>query len=209
MSEHVWMCNPHMNLRNSRGFWAGLFTDEVPNKFFANQGEIITKMFSGQPFKAEDLPSEFYYYEKTKFKQSLPQIFNATYVFVNEKAAEIFHAHDLGGGGLYPITLFENDKVTEIPANICILNCGNAKDTVLVEESKAIEPFEAIEGTYRTSLPKPEDDDVVVSADCLEGPDIWVDPRMYECFFVSDRFGRALIKAKLKAALDMQRCIVG
>ncbi|MFT6943435.1 MAG: hypothetical protein ACJAUW_000004 [Yoonia sp.] len=208
MSEYVWMCNPHMNLRNSRGFWPGLFTDEVPNKFFASQGEIMTKMLAGQPFEAEELPTKFFHYMKPKFKQSLPQVFHSTYVFVNEKAADIFRAHHLGGGGLYPITLYENDKITEIPANICIVNYGNAKDTVILEKSKSIEPFAAVEGTYRTSLPEPEDDDIVVSADSLEGPDIWVDPKMYGCFFVSDRFGRALIKAKVKAGLDMRRCIV-
>uniref|UniRef100_UPI0037353512 hypothetical protein n=1 Tax=Yoonia maritima TaxID=1435347 RepID=UPI0037353512 len=53
-----------------------------------------------------------------------------------------------------------------------------------------------------------EDDNILVDRSCLEGPDLWADPKIKNVFFMSDRLGQALIKARMKNAFKLVRCRV-
>ncbi|MEJ6404212.1 hypothetical protein [Yoonia sp. 2307UL14-13] len=208
MSEQVWICMPQTNTQLTRGFWSGFRSDDPPNHYFKNQGKILEKMLNGQLLKKDELPSEFYHYEKRKFRETLPQVFHSGYIFVNKKAADVLRQFDMGQGGPNGITLFEHDKVTKVSTDISLLNYGNAKDTVILDKSKQLEPLGSVEGVYHPDLPRPDDEDIVVRRNSLDGPDLWVDPRVWYCFFVSDKLARALIKEKLKNAFRMRRCRV-
>lgn len=52
------------------------------------------------------------------------------------------------------------------------------------------------------------DDQVVVSAEALQPPDIWVDPQLWGNFFVSHDLREALRKAKLSSRFYLTRCRV-
>jgi hypothetical protein len=85
------------------------------------------------------------------------------------------------------------------------LNFGNAKSTVIPDKSQAIRPGPQ----NRYNLPATtKDDDVAVSAEALQLPDIWVDPQLWNNFFVSDRLRGALRKAKADKGFMLVRCRV-
>jgi hypothetical protein len=43
-------------------------------------------------------------------------------------------------------------------------------------------------------------------AEALAGPDIWVDPQIYETFFVSDGLATALKEAGVARAFELKKC---
>lgn len=51
-------------------------------------------------------------------------------------------------------------------------------------------------------------DDLSVSAAALEGPDIWIDKRIWRVFFVSGGLASALRKAGAAAPFYLKRCRV-
>jgi len=50
------------------------------------------------------------------------------------------------------------------------------------------------------------DDDLALTAECLNGPDIWVEKHLIRMVFVSDAVAQALRKAKLDKPFFLRRC---
>lgn len=51
-----------------------------------------------------------------------------------------------------------------------------------------------------------KDEDIAVSPAAAVGPDIWVDPKLVRCFFLSGELGRALKKARADKGFFLSRC---
>lgn len=125
---------------------------------------------------------------------------------VSNKAAEVMRRFDLGQGALYPVRLVMKDRTTPIGDSpwFC-LNFGNRKSAFLAEESAGVD-----RSTGRGWLPPivMEDNGLTVSQAAAIGPDLWVDPELRECFFMSEALGRALRKAKAAKGFQLVRCRV-
>lgn len=52
------------------------------------------------------------------------------------------------------------------------------------------------------------DNDIAVSRQALDGPDIWIDPLLWNGLFISDRLARALKIAKRASTFHLAKCRV-
>lgn len=154
--------------------------------------------------------------KKGPFKR-MPNLFKAGgYWVVSSRIADVLRQFDLGGGGLYPVKVFQKDRTTRVDGEYCCVNFGNVKRAVVLDassESIRPGPDERIgEGRYAPMYHKlpfvPVDDEVAVSSTALQGSDIWVDPMLFNTFFISDRLRGALKKAKMDGAFRLFRCRV-
>ncbi|MDW4550409.1 hypothetical protein R5H32_13690 [Defluviimonas sp. D31] len=136
----------------------------------------------------------------------LPNLFKINgFLCVTEKAAAVLRAHDLGGGGLYPLELVRRDGVTPVPGQFWALNFGAKKNALSIEESRNIHGHP--QHGFSPEL-WAKDDDIAVTPNALEGADIWGDELVDTGFFVSPNLGAALHKAGLAKAFHLMRCRV-
>ncbi|MCW3781844.1 imm11 family protein [Defluviimonas salinarum] len=134
----------------------------------------------------------------------LPHLFKLNgFLCVTEKAAAVLRAHDLGGGGLYPLELVRRDGVTPVPGQFWALNFGAKKNALSIEESRNIHGHP--QHGFSPEL-WAKDDDIAVTPNALEGADIWGDELVDTGFFVSPKLGAALHKAGLAKAFHLMRC---
>ena len=201
MTDHVWLCDAYRRSSLIRGF----DNDELPG---VDVLEMRRQSKAGVSLPRSYFPTEMHYYKKIEFRGRLPQYFtNGSYMFINRKAADIIRRFDMGGGALFPVALFQYDRVTPIEADIHILCIGNAKDTVVLDQTKGItQPYPR---EYLFDLPLylgDEEDEFAVRKDAAAGPDLWADPKMMGgYFFMSNRLAEALISAGMKKAFDLRR----
>lgn len=127
------------------------------------------------------------------------------FLCVTEKAAQVLRDHDLGQGGLYPLELFRSDRQTPIPGPFWALNFGEKKSALNLAESKGLEHFP--QDRFSPSL-LIQPDDVAVTAEALQGADLWADVKLASGFFVSPKLAKALFKAKLDKAFYLVSCRV-
>ena len=109
------------------------------------------------------------------------------------KAAAILQRFDLGTGALYPVRVSGKDRQTPLGEGWYCINFGSRKAAFLPERSDRLRP--PVGGKWRpfASL---KDGEFAVSTEALNGPDIWVDPQLWDSIFFSERLGKALKKAK-------------
>lgn len=138
--------------------------------------------------------------------RSLPALFMVNgFLCVTDKAAQVLRDHDLGQGGLYPLELLRSDGQTSIPGPFWALNFGEKKSALNLAESKGLDRFP--QDRFSPSL-LIEADDVAVTAEALQGADLWGDVKLASGFFVSPKLAKALFKAKLDRAFYLVRCRV-
>lgn len=141
---------------------------------------------------------------------NLPDLFFAnSFWIVSEPVADILRQFDLGDGALYPVTdgIFREDNVTRISGNFYTWIFGNSKSVFLPDATEKKDPI-GISG-LKWNLPfTMSDDNVAVSSSCREGPDVWLDGRLWGAIFFSRTLGDALIAAGLQKAISLYRARV-
>lgn len=170
--------------------------------------DTIKRNDKGEPLSADKFPKEIYGNEDAGVLSSMPDFFFADAGWVVSSAsAKVLREFDLGDGALYPVKLFEKDRETPLDGVYFCLNFGAVKEAFLPAHSP-----KAMADPYRDriwTLPFViKDDYIAVSAEALEGPDMWVDPMFERAFFVSDILARALKSAKVNKAFGLRRCRV-
>lgn len=170
--------------------------DELGEKY--SWAEQATKLNEGGHALGPEYFPDHIYNKKLRnaTRQKFPDIFQAfRYYVISEAAARILREFDLGNGALYPVRLTEADMKTPIGEGWYCFNFGNAKPSVVREETRGMVPprpgFWLLSGMRK-------DGDIAVSEAALAGPDVWVDPRLIRGFFVSAEVGKAIKQAKLK-----------
>jgi len=166
----------------------------------------------GESLPAERFPEELYAFRSSEFDpvviyKDFPDFFNLGYFVVSGAFADVLRQFDLGGGGVYPTKLFQEDRTTEISGDFYCLNFGNKKEAFLPEHS----PRATAARYSRRNMELPgviKDDDIAVSRIALEGPDIWIDPILNNSFFMSDRLWQGLVAANVHKPLKAARCKV-
>lgn len=130
------------------------------------------------------------------------------YWVVSGAVAEVMRRFDLGGGNLYPTKVFRKDRKTPIGDEWFCLNFGNVKEAFVGKESREVGRF-GTGKTDRWNAPTIlKDGQLAVRANALAGPDIWIDPHIFEIFFISDGLARALQQAGVAKPFGLKKCRV-
>ncbi|MEM7523941.1 MAG: hypothetical protein AAF360_09340 [Pseudomonadota bacterium] len=111
----------------------------------------------------------------------------------------------LGETQFFPLRLNEYDQKTPRPDKLHLYNLAATKDTLIPEESdKAKQPYG--EHSQKRNL-SGASKRIAVSASALEGADMWIDPKLMDLVFFSDRLVRAM-KGKRIGAYAFLECVV-
>lgn len=164
---------------------------------------------AGEPLSEEFFPTELHgKYHDYFFSEKLPDICTAgPYWIVSEPVAEVFRQFDLGESALYPVKMLQHDRETPVEGTYFHLNFGNTKDAFLPEHSLKPRKIYSHSDIWRVRG-VPKDGDVAVRATALKGADIWLDPRLRDGLFLSDRLVQALRDARLDSSFSLSECKV-
>jgi hypothetical protein len=204
--QTVWASNVMINPAMLRPMTHS-FNADAQSRFVS---DIRRRNDGGEPLGPECFPPEVFVAKGAKNNyESLPNIFFAgSYWIVSEAVAAVMRQFDLGNTNLYPVSVFRKDRQTPIGDTWFCLNFGNAKRAFLGEQSTGAQKFGS-GTTDRWNAPTIlKDGQLAMTADALAGPDIWVDPRIFDLFFVSDRLAKALKHAGLASAFGFKKCKV-
>lgn len=207
MRNSIWACDALVFPSLIRGFWADL-DDGSPRVFTAEeQLAICMANEKGESLPRKSFPERAYWCRPKKSTPDLPPIMHSSFIFMRGDVVEIIEKFDLGGGALYSVELYENDKVTKIDVDYYCLNIGNKKDTLLVEKSAGLYSDEMnMPGIY--SLPvgitAENNRQIVVDKSALKGPDIWADPKVWQSFFLSGRLAERLVDCGYEEAMQLR-----
>lgn len=204
--SRVWASDAMVNVRMLRPITYSfndetLSVDDAIKIYYRNvQGESLSpELFPPAIFPAG--------HSKTNYIK-LPHLFFANcFWVVSGEVADVMARFDLGEGHLYPTNVVRKDRKTPIGDRWFCFNFGNVKDTLVAEQSRSIRRLasEAID-IWRPPFDFEGDDQLALSAAALEGPDIWIEARLKETFFVSDRLRQALKAERLARPFGFQRC---
>jgi hypothetical protein len=193
--------------------------------------QIVRSHKLGQKLLLDEVPKEFFANKHLQIDK-LPEAFVANgFIVVNETCADVLRKFDLGDNSLVETKFFQNDRLTPVSGEYCVLNFGGFKDTLLEDQSSAFgrssiktatgdaDIDEFLRGMSSATINSPrglifkpptkhEDDALVLSRTALEGPDLWHESRLSEGFFVSARLFNALKTAKCATPFRFNRCVV-
>ncbi|HMI41122.1 MAG TPA: hypothetical protein VK485_07835 [Sphingomicrobium sp.] len=204
MTDHAWVAS-FTTIEVSHGKYMSCALAETDIQALS---KIRHDLRHGEPLGADAFPGQMWNQKAKPIKQ-LPQIFmGCVYWVLGAKAAEVFRQFDVGGGGLYPVEVFQNDRKTRIEGDYFCLCFGNKKSALIWDQSPGIKPIKPDRTEYWSLNPVPADDSIVLSSAALAGPDIWIDPALWLAFFVSDGLAQALKAAKVDGPFSLTRCMV-
>jgi hypothetical protein len=207
MTDKVWMCEVKRRTEAFRSFRSALKNEPRPAGFSNTEiNEANDSNLKGEPLPRSRFPEALFHLRPQKYAKSVPPVLNPNCLCLRGDAAEIFRRHDMGHGALYPVKLYEYDKTTLIRDDIFVLNIGNEKDTLIVEQSPGlVRPNSQGTKFYTDDDPTAK---YVARREVLDGPDIWADPKVWDVFFLSDRLVQALTAAKMKRYFFLVACDV-
>ena len=183
------------------------FNADVTLEDLARAAELNRRHDRGEALSPDEFPKAFYGKLRHKTYERQPNLFVAGgFWCVSAACADVLRRFDLRPGSLFPVRLFQHDRATPVEGEYFGLGFGAVKQALLPEQSRADQ--ETILVNKWTLAPKPADDDLAVAPAALEGADLWMDPKLFRGFFVSDRLAQALKAAKVSWNFRLKRCRV-
>ena len=158
--------------------------------------------------REKTIPPKYTLTTRSNLQDRQPDIFrDGNFLIISAVFADVLSQFDLGKTCLYPVEVFEHDRETPVGGYYKLLALGERKRAFRPEHS---------DQTYQKKLGKHdiwsylivENDTIAVDASALDGPDLWVDPRLIMTFFLSDRLAKALRAAKVARRLKLKSCKV-
>ena len=202
MSDVVWISRALVHPTNQRPF-----RNDVAERDHDRLILIKQSNERGEILGPDDFPSEVFGAPHALEKHyQLPDLFAAYgYWVVSEAVSDVLGQFDLGQAQLKAVPVFKRDHQTPVGGNWFCLNFGNARRLVLPDQSEKIRP--GPQGRFNVPATL-TDNQLAVSADALGPPDIWVDPQLWNAFFVSDALANAFRKAKVSKSFFLTKCRV-
>jgi len=225
MTDEIWVSDITVGMDLQRPFRALVpddFPEEPSERFKAFRWQPATSYHEnlarwqglGEPLEQQDILSNFFqvvapedHNFDPRYGKYTPVIDLAGILAVRSDVADVLRKFDLGQGGLYPVNLFEKDKITPIEQYYSILWIANKSGTLNIAESKGLlrrRPDR--DDLFR--LPEWKDakpGDVVCNADAASGIDIWRDPGVPHRVFLNGRLKQALDEAGFAPAFSLHR----
>jgi hypothetical protein len=198
----VWISRAMVHASNQRPF-----RNDVAELDHDRLIEIKQANERGELLAPNDFPKVIFGAPHAKEKDyQVPDLFAAYgYWLLSETATDVLRQFDLGQTQLISVPVLESDRRTPIGGNWFCINFANARRLLVPEESEHIR----MGPQNRYNLPATtKDNQVAVSADALEPPDIWVDPEFWGAFFMSEGLGNALRRAKVDKGFFLTKCRV-
>ena len=166
----------------------------------------------GLPVPANMCPKRIWPKSDRRDLNKVPDLFvSQGHYIVSERAADILRQFDLGGRALHPVSegVFRKDNKTRIPGDYFSWIFGNVKAGFLEQSSPSARPMGGSTNRDWCTMPfVMGNDDMSVSSEVLGGPDVWLDPMLFQAIFLSGRLADALIDAGLRRAFRLYRCRV-
>ena len=124
--------------------------------------------------------------------------------------AEVLRRFDLGRTTLHPIELLKQDRKTPVLKGDYVgMLPGEYRERVVPQATSL--RLKHVGGTtpprYNTYCDV-TDDAIALSPEALEPPDLWIDRRLIDRMFVTDRLGEALVEAGWRDVMKLTRCRV-
>ena len=190
MNDYVWVCQ---GMSDATLILQGLNND-IRETDFDRAVAIRKKIEAGESLPREDFPQTIWGQMKDYRSGQRPDLFcSQGYWAVSSKAADILGRYDLGGGGLFPVILLEEDRIKPVPGEWFCWNIGNVKRGLLPEASTGLSrPMGGVFG-----IRQPSDCDIKCRRDVVSGAAVWMDPSVDGAFFMHQDLGQALIDAGL------------
>jgi hypothetical protein len=200
--ETIWISDAPNNTRLIKSFThdENTWTDKQTIETRKRNGK-------GDALSADCFPTHLHIIYRDKSYQKLPDIFHAgPYLVVSEAVADVLRQFDMGRGALYPVRLMNHRQTRQIGGSYFHLNIGNTKEAFLPEYTDRAEKL--YDHLDFWSVTPVDDGEISLLAAALDGPDIWIDIRLRNSFFLSDRLAKALKAAKLTRSFGLRRCRV-
>lgn len=127
---------------------------------------------------------------------------------VSPRLAEVLKGLDLGNGAFFEAQFYTEDGSESLPWSHAFWSIGNRKQSFVPEQSAVTRVTSG-----RTDLPSFElyatkgslmDDEIAVGPEALDGPDVWIEPKLSDCIFFSDRFARLMREHGMLHLFDLK-----
>lgn len=190
MNECIWVSNSLGGSINHAGFMTDLLKEKGQEAFdFDRRNEL------GESLSSEFFPKRAWLLPEDAKRKKLPGFRKTgSFALISEQCANVFQSFDMGGGNFYPVDLFEADQITPLPGTWFAINFGNIKSCFSVEHSTKYTPIPGRKWAPKATF---SDFDLAFDSAALKGPDVWVDPILFQTFCMSNRLIAALSEADL------------
>ncbi|MES0824397.1 hypothetical protein [Ruegeria sp. SCP11] len=168
------------------------------------RGEILTNEQVG----------DLWYFNTHPEYSPPPFISGGGYPLVSESAKAVLERFDLGETVFHSLTLMDSEEMRlSTTEPYFLLNVGNKRSMgnyeALGPEGGINTPLVSVaEGVVY--LPNHhKEDQLVIAPEALNGPDIWLDPKVPKLLFLSDRLVTGLKSTGMDKGWGLVRCAVG
>ncbi|WP_092777743.1 hypothetical protein [Jannaschia pohangensis] len=176
--------------------------------------KLIDDLRNGTDVESDPFPPEMQSNSPKQDRKKLPHMFRANSLdAVSAEVAEVLRHHDIGRTKLYPARLLKkNGDLHE--GEFFFLNIRELKRGFDPEHSTNVRPGPNPNAGDRGMMPFILDhDQVAVTSDVLEGPDLWLDPTLFRSLFFKGALAKELIAKKLIPGTGTEsraiaRCVV-
>ncbi len=203
MSNVVWVSRAIMDSSLIIKLDADIVFEDEPRAIKA--GRAIQ---AGEPLDQDWFPKRIWADADAGDLGALPDLFCVNgYWVVTKRCADLLLQFDLGNGALYPVEIFQQDRITPVIGKYFNLSFGNQKNALVQSQSPKLRDSDLGNDTWLLPFVL-RDGDITVSTRALEGPDLWIDTRVRRAIFGSDRLAKALKVAGLSKAFSWKKCLV-
>lgn len=166
-----------------------------------------------EPMNNDEFPSKVYcqFSDIRLYAKKFPDFFTLGLVAVSRKFVDVASQFELGGTTFVPFEVYQHDGIERVECDYYFLNFGCYKKCFLPEHSQedkfshVLNPNVKDRWLIGLAL---KDYQIAVSSGASEGCDLWVDPRLGDVFFLSERLEKALKAAKLTRKIRRHKCAV-
>lgn len=134
------------------------------------------------------------------------------FILVSLQLARIMHRFDLGEGGTYETDIYDSTGETRLDLDHRYWNFGARKQSFMPEESTGMKQANFGNNDpnqdYFSSHYTLQNDNICLSQDCLQGPDVWIEQNVRRLVFFSDGLVRAIHLEGLDEYFNFKRCRV-
>jgi hypothetical protein len=188
MTVDVWMCSSPKELSLS----AKLTNDWRNRDLRSRMTALVQANNSGERLKQEDFPPCVYGQPSaTESDYAFTDLFFANGLpIVSSRLVSIFARFELGQTSFFEVKIFKKDKATLAGGSWYFLNYGNLKSALVPEKCFGLQKIGGIDRYVTPGFPKKGD--ITLGKNALLGPDLWVDERCSDVFFVGSSLASAI-----------------
>jgi hypothetical protein len=171
--------------------------------------ELVQKNGRGFALDRAAFPEALAVWDRKRFRRLGDFFWANGFVVVRGRLAETLHRFDLGEGGLLPLRIFQEDLTTPEPGEFFFVNFGARKDSLVAEQSKALNMLYVDRATGRqvwSVLFGVTDGDIALTSAAREGADVWNEERIHSMIFMSEALVTAIRDAGVKIDFRLSEC---